>query len=195
MAKLKTKYVCTECGYQSLAWMGKCPMCQEWGTLEEEIKTPESKRSLTNEPGTQKPKQINKIVPQEEERMTVDMGEFNRVLGGGIVPGSIVLIGGDPGIGQSTLLLQISHQIAKQDRGVLYISGEESIQQTKLRADRLKVTSDELYGLTETSLQYITQQAVGEMSCRAMMGTTQTMWKADATSAPASVTEIWECAT
>src|SRR5690625_6764191 len=115
MAKLKTKYVCTECGYQSLAWMGKCPMCQEWGTLEEEIKTPESKRSLTNDPGTQKPKQITKIVPQEEERMTVEMGEFNRVLGGGIVPGSIVLIGGDPGIGKSTLLLQISNQIRSEE--------------------------------------------------------------------------------
>src|SRR5699024_4069919 len=140
--------------------MGKCHMSQEWGTLEEEIKTPESKRSFTNDPGTQKPKQITKIVPQEEERMTVEMGEFNRVLGGGIVPGSIVLIGGDPGIGKSTLLLQISNQIAKQDRGVLYLSGEESIQQTKLRADRLKVTSDELYVLTEINLQYITHQIV-----------------------------------
>src|SRR5699024_7679592 len=130
-------------------WVGKCPMCHEWGTLEEELKTPESKGSLANDPGTQKPKQITKMVPQDEERMTVEMGEFSRVLGGGIVPGSIVLIGGDPGIGKSTVLLQISNQIAKQDRGVLYISGEESIQQTKLRADRLKVTSDELYVLTE----------------------------------------------
>src|SRR5690625_912750 len=193
MAKLKTKYVCTECGYQSLAWMGKCPMCQEWGTLEEEIKTPESKRSLTNEPGTQKPKQINKIVPQEEERMTVDMGEFNRVLGGGIVPGSIVLIGGDPGIGKSTLLLQISNQIAKQDRGVLYISVEESIQQTKLRADRLKVTSDELYVLTETNLQYITHQIVEDKPSLVIIDSIQTMFKEDVASAPGSVTQVREC--
>src|SRR5699024_11386277 len=103
----------------------------------------------TNTQCTKKSKNITKIYHKEEERMTVEMGEFNRVLGGEIVPGSIVLIGGDPGIGKSTLLLQISNQIAKQDRGVLYISGEESIQQTKLRADRLKVTSDELYVLTE----------------------------------------------
>src|SRR5699024_4176622 len=115
MANLITQYICTERVYKYLAWVGKCRLCQEWGILEEEI------------------------------RMTVDMGEFNRVLGCRIVPGSIVLIGGDPGIVKSTLLLQISNQIAKQVRGVLYISGEESIQQTKLRADRLKVTSDELY--------------------------------------------------
>src|SRR5699024_3701667 len=142
----------------SLAWMGKCPMCQEWGTLEEEIKTPESKRSLTNEPGTQKPKQINKIVPQEEERMTVDMGEFNRVLGGGIVPGSIVLNVGDHEIAKSILAFQTTNQIPKQVCGLLYISGEESIQQIELIADLLIVTSDELHVLTETNLQFITHQ-------------------------------------
>ncbi|HLR59978.1 MAG TPA: DNA repair protein RadA [Pseudogracilibacillus sp.] len=193
MAKLKTKYVCKECGYQSLAWMGKCPMCQEWDTLEEEIKPSESKRSLTNEPGTQKPERITKIVPQEEERMTVEMEEFNRVLGGGIVPGSMVLIGGDPGIGKSTLLLQISNQVAKQGRGVLYISGEESIQQTKLRADRLKVTSDELYVLTETNLQYITHQIVEDKPSLVIIDSIQTMFKEDVASAPGSVTQVREC--
>lgn len=193
MAKLKTKYVCKECGYQSLAWMGKCPMCQEWDTLEEEIKTSESKRSLTNEPGTQKPERITRIVPQEEERMTVEMEEFNRVLGGGIVPGSMVLIGGDPGIGKSTLLLQISNQVAKQNRGVLYISGEESIQQTKLRADRLKVTSDELYVLTETNLQYITHQIVEDKPSLVIIDSIQTMFKEDVASAPGSVTQVREC--
>lgn len=193
MAKLKTKYVCKECGYQSLAWMGKCPMCQEWDTLEEEIKASESKRSLTNEPGTQKPERITKIVPQEEERMTVEMEEFNRVLGGGIVPGSMVLIGGDPGIGKSTLLLQISNQVAKQGRGVLYISGEESIQQTKLRADRLKVTSDELYVLTETNLQYITHQIVEDKPSLVIIDSIQTMFKEDVASAPGSVTQVREC--
>ncbi len=193
MAKVKTKYVCKECGYQSLRWMGKCPGCQEWETLVEEIATPKNKRGIASVPGTHKPEQITKIKSKEEKRMTVEMEEFNRVLGGGIVPGSVVLIGGDPGIGKSTLLLQISDQVAKQGRNVLYISGEESIRQTKLRADRLKVTSDDLYVLTETNLQYITHQIVQDKPSLVIIDSIQTIFKEDVTSAPGSVTQVREC--
>ena len=194
VAKIKTKYVCKDCGYQSLRWMGKCPGCQEWETLVEEVAPRKnSKSSVAAIPGTQKPEQITKIVSKHEERMTVDMQEFNRVLGGGIVAGSLVLIGGDPGIGKSTLLLQISDQVAKSGRTVLYISGEESIQQTKLRADRLKVTSDELYVLTETNLQYITHQIIQDKPSLVVIDSIQTIFKEDVTSAPGSVTQVREC--
>src|SRR5699024_6477322 len=174
-------------------WMGKCPGCQEWETLVEEIATPKNKQSIASVPGTHKPEQITKIKSKEEKRMTVEMEEFNRVLGGGIVPGSVVLIGGDPGIGKSTLLLQISNQVAKQGRNVLYISGEESIRQTKLRADRLKVTSDDLYVLTETNLQYITHQIVQDKPSLVIIDSIQTIFKEDVTSAPGSVTQVREC--
>lgn len=194
MAKVKTKYVCQECGYQSLRWMGKCPTCQEWETMVEEITTPQNKRNAIISPGTEKPEQITKIVSREEKRMTVEMDEFNRVLGGGVVPGSVVLIGGDPGIGKSTLLLQISDQVAKQKgHTVLYISGEESMQQTKLRADRLKVTSDDLYVLTETNLQYITHQIIQDKPSLVVIDSIQTIFKEDITSAPGSVTQVREC--
>ena len=194
MAKVKTKYVCKECGYQSLRWMGKCPGCQEWETLVEEIaeKKP-SGRHATRAITSQKPEKITQIKSEKEERLKLEMEEFNRVLGGGIVAGSLVLIGGDPGIGKSTLLLQISDQVAREGRSVLYISGEESLQQTKLRADRLKVTSDDLYVLTETNLSYITHQITEEKPSLVVIDSIQTVFKEDVTSAPGSVTQVREC--
>src|SRR5699024_4490893 len=124
-----------DCGYESLKWMGKCTNCNQWNTFTEEVKQPDNNKhapmtSLTAQ--STKPININEIKSEKEPRITVQMKEFNRVLGGGIVPGSLVLIGGDPGIGKSTLLLQTSSQIAEKKLRALYVSGEESIQQTKL---------------------------------------------------------------
>src|SRR5690625_962802 len=135
--------------------MGKCPGCQQWNTLVEEVTMKQSNRHVLSNQGEQtksKPEKITAIDSENTTRYLTEMEEFNRVLGGGIVPGSLILIGGDPGIGKSTLLLQISGQLAKNQLPVLYISGEESIQQTKLRADRLGIHEDLLYVLAETNL-------------------------------------------
>lgn len=198
MAKRKTKFSCQDCGYESAKWMGKCPGCGAWNTLVEEVEAPTSGSRSTfgfgrNQSIKSKPQQITKIASEKEPRVTTKMGEFNRVLGGGIVPGSLVLIGGDPGIGKSTLMLQISAMLANMDLPVLYISGEESIKQTKLRADRLGVTSDQLYVLAETNLYDITQQIEEVKPSFVVIDSIQTMYKEEVTSAPGSVTQVREC--
>ena len=143
MAKLKTIFLCQDCGYESPKWMGKCPNCNKWNTFVEERNGPETnhRQNISGQGGElrrRKPSSITAISSQEEDGLVVEMIELNRVLGGGIVPGSLVLIGGDPGIGKSTLLLQVSQQIAKKNLKVLYVSGEESEKQTKLRAKSVK---------------------------------------------------------
>src|SRR5690606_40206745 len=135
--------------------MGKCPGCQQWNSFVEEMEAAsKANRHILNgnRKFGQKPEKITEIKSEKEPRIAISLEEFNRVLGGGIVPGSLVLIGGDPGIGKSTLLLQVSSQLAEKGLPVLYISGEESTRQTKLRADRLGVSSDSLYVLAETNL-------------------------------------------
>src|SRR5690625_1038223 len=125
MAKRKTIYMCQECGYESLKWMGKCTNCNNWNTFVEEMKQPkQAARAVTSGNKMSKPTKMNEIEFEKEQRLTTSMKELNRVLGGGIVPGSLVLIGGDPGIGKSTLLLQTSAQIAELGQKVLYVSGE-----------------------------------------------------------------------
>ena len=158
LAKRKTIYICQECGYQAPKWMGKCTNCNSWNSFVEEMKQASRKRGTGEAISTtvSKPKKIGQIQTEKEERILTKMKELNRVLGGGIVPGSLVLIGGDPGIGKSTLLLQTSSQIAERNHTVLYISGEESLQQTKLRADRLNIHHDSLYVMAETDLYNIT---------------------------------------
>src|SRR5690625_1645880 len=140
--------------------MGKCPGCNKWNTLQEEFVPAKNSRHVSTAilQKTSTPEKITDIESEKEPRMVTHIKEFDRVLGGGIVPGSLVLIGGDPGIGKSTLLLQISAQLAEKDLTVLYISGEESTQQTKLRADRLGITSSSLYVLAETNLFDISEQ-------------------------------------
>ncbi|WP_163539021.1 DNA repair protein RadA [Gracilibacillus sp. YIM 98692] len=195
MAKRKSKFVCQECGYESPKWMGKCPSCQQWNTLVEEVSVPTSPRGnwATTSTNTQKPEQLNKIQSQEEPRVKTTMQEFNRVLGGGIVPGSLVLIGGDPGIGKSTLLLQVSSQLAERDVDVLYISGEESARQTKLRADRLGISADGLYVLSETNLVDIRTQMDQLNPGFVVIDSIQTIFKEEVTSAPGSVSQVREC--
>ena len=193
MAKKKTKYVCQSCGYESLRWLGKCPQCNSWNSFMEELAPSKTeKRSRITSSSQTKPEQINKIVSEQEDRILTDMAELNRVLGGGIVKGSLVLIGGDPGIGKSTLLLQTSAQVAKKTK-VLYVSGEESVQQTKLRADRLKVDHDNLYVMAETNIELITHQIEHLKPGFVIIDSIQTMFKDAVTSAPGSVSQVREC--
>ncbi|MFD2131105.1 DNA repair protein RadA [Pseudogracilibacillus auburnensis] len=193
--KRKTTYICQECGYESLRWMGKCTNCNNWNTFVEEVKQPKTVSGLGARTSNQmsKPTKIKQIVSEKESRMMTDMKEFNRVLGGGIVPGSLVLIGGDPGIGKSTLLLQTSAQIAEKNLSVLYISGEESMQQTKLRADRLGIEADELYILAETNLFTITHHIEEVKPSLVVIDSIQTIFKEEVTSAPGSVSQVREC--
>ncbi|WP_404450842.1 DNA repair protein RadA [Virgibacillus necropolis] len=196
MAKRKVKYVCQECGYESAKWMGKCPGCNNWNTLVEEIESSgkSGRHASLGSPNQQrKPEKITAIESDKEPRITTKMKEFNRVLGGGVVPGSLVLIGGDPGIGKSTLLLQISSQLADKQLPVLYISGEESAKQTKLRADRLAIKSDLLYVLAETNLYDISNQISELKPSFVVIDSIQTIFREEVTSAPGSVSQVREC--
>lgn len=192
--KKKTIFICQECGYESIRWMGKCTNCNSWNSFIEEVKQPKEQRGIgasTTQKST-KPLKINEIVSEKEPRITTSMREFNRVLGGGVVPGSLVLIGGDPGIGKSTLLLQTSAQIAEKELTVLYISGEESMQQTKLRAERLAIDTDKLYVLSETNMHQIMHQIEEVKPDFVVIDSIQTMFKEEVTSAPGSVTQVRE---
>lgn len=194
MAKIKTKYVCQECGYESPKWMGKCPSCNNWNTMVEEVTSNiASKHTGLGQASNVKPESITTIQSKDEARITTDMPELNRVLGGGIVAGSLVLIGGDPGIGKSTLLLQVSDQLANKDLRVLYISGEESTRQTKLRADRLNIKSDQLFVLAETNMQHISNQIDQLDPAFIVIDSIQTIFKEEVTSAPGSVSQVREC--
>ena len=155
--KNATVYMCQECGYTSPKWMGQCPACQEWNTLVEERVHTKAEKSERSDFSDKKnlPQRLNKLEAKEEDRIKTSMQEFNRVLGGGVVPGSLVLIGGDPGIGKSTLLLQVSAELASLQQEVLYVSGEESETQIKMRAERLKLPSDDFYVYPETDLDAI----------------------------------------
>lgn len=172
--------------------MGKCTNCNNWNTFVEEVKAPKQKSRVVGVKST-KPMKISEVKREKEARLTTKIGEFDRVLGGGIVPGSLVLIGGDPGIGKSTLLLQTSAQIAKQKLPVLYVSGEESPQQTKLRAERLQINEDSLFILSETNLHTITHYITEIKPAFVVIDSIQTMFKEEITSAPGSVSQVREC--
>lgn len=173
--------------------MGKCPGCHNWNTLLEEVAATNKVGWLTSNTKVSKPEKITAIHSEKEPRVTTQMKEFNRVLGGGVVPGSLVLIGGDPGIGKSTILLQISAQLAAKQLPVLYVSGEESTQQTKLRADRLQITSENLYVLAETNLALISEQIEQLNPSFVIIDSIQTIFREEVTSAPGSVTQVREC--
>jgi DNA repair protein RadA/Sms len=192
MVKVKTKYSCQECGYTSPKWLGKCPGCQSWNSLIEEIDN--SGRGVhTLSLRKEQAVPISQVASSQEPRILTDIPEFNRVLGGGIVPGSLILVGGDPGIGKSTLLLQTSHSLTIHHQKVLYISGEESVKQTKLRADRLNALSDNLYVLCETDLERI-EEAVEEIKPDLLViDSIQTVYHPEVTSAPGSVAQVREC--
>jgi len=196
MAKRKTKFMCNSCGYESAKWMGRCPGCGEWNTMVEEIEvtTKGPRRSFQHSESTaQKATPITAIEIAEEPRVDTDLDELNRVLGGGIVPGSLVLIGGDPGIGKSTLLLQVSALLANKGQRVLYMSGEESVRQTKLRAERLGVTSSELYIYSETNLELVNEAIDSVEPKFVIIDSIQTVHHPEVTSAPGSVSQVREC--
>lgn len=197
MAKRKTKFMCQNCGYESPKWMGRCPGCGEWNQMVEEIEITGKSRQgglrHTAPVATSKATPITSIQTDMEPRIETNLTEFNRVLGGGVVPGSLVLIGGDPGIGKSTLLLQTSARLADLDRKVLYISGEESVKQTKLRANRLHVTSPNLFIYAETNLELIDQTISNLSPDFVVVDSIQTVYHPEVTSAPGSVSQVREC--
>lgn len=197
MSKIKSKFVCQSCGYESAKWMGKCPGCGAWNTMTEEIFKQQGKHRIafnhTESSTFSKPSLINDIQAVKEPRIHTGLHEFNRVLGGGIVKGSLVLIGGDPGIGKSTLLLQVSSQLAKGGNEVLYISGEESIKQTKLRADRLGVKGERLFVFSETDLEVIIRVIDETKPALVIIDSIQTIYHHEISSAPGSVSQVREC--
>ncbi|MGI1658343.1 MAG: DNA repair protein RadA [Desulfitobacterium sp.] len=188
MAKIKTRFFCQVCGQESARWLGKCPGCGEWNTLVEEIleRSP-AKRTSTGVRATP----LTEIMLQEEERVSSGCQELNRVLGGGIVPGSFVLLGGEPGIGKSTLLLQTAGLLAKK-MDVLYISGEESEKQIKLRAERLGITESHLHILTETRLEVIKDVALAMKPGLLIIDSIQTMVLEELQAAAGSVSQVRE---
>ncbi len=195
--KTKTCFICSECGFESAKWYGKCPGCGEWNTMNEEIKaaTPKSTSFSGGIGGRvliQKPLRINEINSSEEERYRTGLSELDRVLGGGIVKGSLILMSGDPGIGKSTMLLQICQHLGERYR-VLYVSGEESSRQIKLRAARLGVTSENLFILTETDVQCVLEHIRTEKPDLVIIDSIQTMNNTELTSSPGSVTQVREC--
>ncbi|NHN35110.1 DNA repair protein RadA [Paenibacillus agricola] len=193
MAKQKTKFCCQECGYESPKWLGKCPGCQAWNTLIEELETIKPQMTHSSLHTKEKAISIINIKSGEEQRILTGNNELNRVLGGGLVPGSLLLVGGDPGIGKSTLLLQTSHDLTQVGKKVLYISGEESIRQTKLRADRLNASSEMLYVLCETNLEQI-EAAIDEVQPDfVVIDSIQTVYHPAISSAPGSVSQVREC--
>ena len=194
MAKGKTTvFFCQSCGYESSKWMGQSPGCREWNTFVEETVDKKAEKILSSDHGkTHKPVSLNSVVMEQEERIQTGMQEFDRVLGGGIVPGSLVLVGGDPGIGKSTLLLQICQIISQMKRSTLYISGEESLQQIKIRADRIGQFTDSLHLLCETNLNTIRAMIEREKPQIVIIDSIQTMYSEDITSAPGSVSQVRE---
>ncbi len=193
MPKIKSIYVCSECGYESPKWYGKCPGCGEWNTLNEELPVASVKQNLKNSmTSINQIMALNDIVGDEEERISTGIKEFDRVLGGGIVIGSLVLISGDPGIGKSTILLQICQHLG-QSKKVLYVSGEESANQIKLRANRLGVTTGNLYILPQTDVATIVECIKEEKPDIVIIDSIQTMVYEEINSSAGSVTQVREC--
>ena len=191
MAKNKTVFVCNECGYESPKWMGKCPACNAWNTFFEEkvVSTTSSNSSKKKE--VTKPIELNKIEGKSEAKTSTGFNELDRVLGGGLVNGSLILLGGEPGIGKSTLILQICNKI-KTDGKVLYVSGEESGEQIKLRADRLGVKNDNLLFLSETNIENIEENILSLNPKLVIIDSIQTMYSEEITSAAGSVSQVRE---
>ena len=196
MSKSRTRWVCQNCGSIQVKWMGRCPDCSQWNTLVEEQVPAEPARSAAR--GTWIPTSeatpVTRVEANGYERLQVPLAEFNRVLGGGVIPGSVTLIAGDPGIGKSTLLLQVGGMLAQGGRRILYVSGEESAQQVRLRADRLGMQSEQLYVLAETNLSQILGHIESLKPTLAIVDSIQAVYLEDLTSSAGSVSQVRECA-
>ncbi len=195
MAKSKTYYFCQECGYQSSSWLGRCPECGKFGTFSEEVvkatSTAGSRRAVSASAST--PQRIQEVTYSETKRIATHCAEFDRVLGGGIVPGSLLLLGGEPGIGKSTLLLQTA--LAIHDRKLLYVSGEESEQQIKMRADRIGINTDQCYVVSETVTQRIFEHVDAVQPDILVVDSIQTISTEEIDSPAGSVSQIRQCTT
>jgi len=189
MSKLKVKYVCSSCGYETLKWLGKCPECDEWNTFSEELV--DNKKQAFVSSTTLNVVKLDEVIETEEKRIKTNISEFDRVLGNGFMQGSVVLIGGDPGIGKSTLVMQAASSI---EGTVLYVSGEESTTQLNLRAKRLKLDTSNFYVLAVTEMELI-QYAIDKINPDVVMiDSIQTMQRAELDNAPGTVTQIRESA-
>ena len=191
--KVKSAFFCKECGYESAKWMGQCPACHAWNSMTEEmIRTgsKESAKGFLKENAV--PTLLSEISLTEQDRISCGIGELDRVLGGGIVPGSLILVGGDPGIGKSTLLLQVCKKLVHAKRNVLYISGEESLKQIKMRADRLGDFEQDMLLLCETNLTDISEVIRNKKPEIVIIDSIQTMYDEEVSSAPGSVSQVRE---
>jgi DNA repair protein RadA/Sms len=198
MSKFKSVFICQSCGHQTAKWLGRCPDCGVWNTFVEEPQIVSGRARRQSSPHVQAPLPLTEITRHCEERLQTGIGELDRVLGGGVVRGSLVLVGGDPGVGKSTLLLQaaagLSHRLADHPSGnvVLYVSGEESASQVRIRGDRLGVSSQQVYILTETSMERIREQVTRLHPRALVIDSIQTVFTADIASAPGSVSQVRE---
>ncbi len=195
--KIKSVFFCQECGYESSKWMGQCPGCRQWNTFVEETVKPKAVAvkgvsAATSGGEAVSPKTLSEIVLNDEERYDTHIGELNRVLGGGLVKGSLILVGGDPGIGKSTILLQVAGNISGDKRDVLYISGEESLQQIKLRANRIGGFNEKLRFMCETNLSNIEETISRFKPQVVIIDSIQTMYNESVSSAPGSVSQVRE---
>ena len=192
MAKNKTIFVCNECGYESAKWLGKCPACNSWNTFFEQkiVETKNSNNNL-NDGKINTPQKLNSYVASEKVRTSTGFGELDRVLGGGLVKGSLILLGGEPGIGKSTLILQICNKV-KGEGNVLYVSGEESAEQIKLRADRLGINNEDILFLGETNIDIVTQSVLNINPKLVIIDSIQTMYSEEITAAAGSVSQVRE---
>lgn len=192
MAKIKSVYICSECGYESPKWFGKCPGCGQWNTMNEEIKEAVKANSSIKKHSSKysAPVSVNEVSTTSEERFDTGFSELNRVLGGGIVKGSLILLGGDPGIGKSTILMQICQKL--ENVKILYVSGEESLRQLKLRADRLGVNNENLLLMTETDVEIVVEEIRSVKPDIVMVDSIQTMTISELSSSAGSITQVRE---
>lgn len=196
VTKQKSIWYCSDCGHKQHKWTGQCPQCHLWNTLHEELEfTEKTKRFEAQNLQAVKPVRIKEVSFKETPRIITQVGEFDRLMGGGIVPGSLTLIGGDPGIGKSTLMLQLSNVIAKQGLTVLYVCGEESVEQTSMRARRLGIESDNLLLLSETNFSNINRQVEEIKPDLLIVDSIQIVYKSEISSAPGSVSQVRETTT
>ncbi len=192
MANARSVYICQQCGAKAAKWIGKCPSCGSWNTyVEEVISKPSGKKNNALPPVSSFPKPLSEVRSESHERIDTKSNELNRILGGGIVPGSVILIGGEPGIGKSTLALQIA--LALKNQQVLYVSGEESLEQIKIRAERLKLENNNCLFYSETHLESIINQSKSKTPGLLIIDSVQTLYSDMADSSPGSLTQIREC--
>lgn len=195
MAKNRTKFVCSNCGAETVRWMGRCPQCGSWNTLEETVEEvlPKQLRTTHEVVSSKRPQKLSEVNLENHERMQLSMPEVDRPLGGGVVPGSVILWGGEPGIGKSTLILQVCHAMAKAGRSVLYASGEESEAQIKMRAERLGAADDDLFVYSGGNLDAIVSEAEKEKPAMLVIDSIQTMYLSANESPMGSPAQIRDC--